>query len=78
MCVVWLLRLQLNFWISFKGKSVVDLIIYCGAVVAEGPDHVGGDSPHLISLGLHLPFYNSLELIEQIFSSFLSCGTFHS
>jgi hypothetical protein len=26
------IELQLNFWISFKGESVVDFIIYCGAV----------------------------------------------
>lgn len=40
LCVVVLLRLQLNFWISFKGESVVDLIIYCGAVVASEANHV--------------------------------------
>lgn len=34
-----LLRL-LNFWISFKGESVVDLIIYCGTAVAGGGNHV--------------------------------------
>lgn len=38
--VVVLLRLQLNFWISFKGESVVDLIIYCGAAVADEANHV--------------------------------------
>jgi hypothetical protein len=34
-----LLRL-LNFWISFKDESVVDLIIYRGAAVAGGGNHV--------------------------------------
>lgn len=29
------IELRLNFWISFKGESVVDLIIYCGAVAGE-------------------------------------------
>ena len=43
-CVVVLLRLQLNFWISFEGKSVVDLIIYCGAVVAGGSRGVLSDT----------------------------------
>jgi hypothetical protein len=37
------IELRPNFWISFKGESVVDLIIYCGAVA--GAVTWGRDTP---------------------------------
>lgn len=41
------IELRLNFWISFKGESVVDFIISCGAVA--GAVTWGRDTPsHLL------------------------------
>jgi hypothetical protein len=64
--MVVLLRL-LNFWISFKGESVVDLIIYCGAVWLVRVVTWGGGihAPSRVSSGLHTlcSFFHSKELI---------------
>lgn len=79
LCVVVLLRLQLNFWISFKGESVVDLIIYVAQLWLVGMWLVGritcdGDSP-LDLYFLTTSNHESMVIISNIVNLCWNCGS---